>query len=70
MPYWIAYRVGSFPLKEQFDSCDEAQDRASLLSRSRYHSILVRPDENDQRAATLLANSIEVSPGLFMDLCI
>lgn len=69
MPYWVAYRIGSFPLKEKFECSKEARERAEKLTKGRYYSILIEPEVEDPNAELILANAIEVPPGKLVDLC-
>jgi hypothetical protein len=68
MQYWVAYRIGSFALKEQFDSQDQARQRAVHLRKAR-QPLLVDPDIQLPTDEIVLARSVELRPGVLIDLC-
>lgn len=63
MPYWVAYRIGSFTLKELFDSHQAATSRVGMLYQHSFYAQVISAPPNDPVEARLLDCSIEMEPG-------
>jgi hypothetical protein len=59
MLHWVAYRVGSFPLKERFDNLDLAISRARSLQGESFYAQVICAATSDAFHIRLLGYSIE-----------
>jgi len=63
MSYWVAYRMGSFPLKELFESFEMATIRARELFGESYYAQVISVGSKEPHHARLLVDAIEMRPG-------
>jgi len=59
--YWVAYRSGSFPVKESYTTASRAQQRASEVEKVDKFVMIISPDETNPAILRFSANAI-VSP--------
>lgn len=61
MLHWVAYRVGSFPLKERFESLELATLRVRSLRGEAYYAQVISAGSSDLFHLRLLGASIELA---------
>jgi hypothetical protein len=61
--FWVAYRVGSFPLKEWFDVHGEACERAAALRGCSFYSQVIPAHSTDPNEVRLLDGAVQMKSG-------